>query len=88
MADGRVWDCFWFCFNLDPVGRRWPIPCLTAGGGLVFVRTHDAQCHAIDRVSARPLRIAPPFRELHNLYPVERLEEAFPEGIDRLSKYA
>ena len=31
--------------------------------GLTFVRTNCAQCHAIDKVSASPLRIAPPFRE-------------------------
>ena len=49
--------------------------------GLVFVRTHCARCHAIDRVSPSPLAIAPPFRELHKRYPVETLEEAFGEGI-------
>jgi mono/diheme cytochrome c family protein len=35
----------------------------------------------VDRVSASPLRIAPPFRELHKRYPVESLEEALAEGI-------
>jgi mono/diheme cytochrome c family protein len=49
--------------------------------GLVFVRTHCAQCHAIDYVSESPLRIAPPFRELHKRYPVETLERPFAEGI-------
>jgi cytochrome c len=49
--------------------------------GLFFVRTHCTQCHSIDRVSESPLRIAPPFRELHKRYPVETLEEAFAEGI-------
>lgn len=49
--------------------------------GLNFVRTNCARCHAIDKVSASPLRIAPPFRDLHKRYPVETLQEAFAEGI-------
>jgi mono/diheme cytochrome c family protein len=40
-----------------------------------------AECHAIDKVSPSPLRIAPPFRDLHKRYPVETLEEALAEGI-------
>ena len=34
--------------------------------GLVFVRTHCAKCHAIDRVSQSPLPAAPPFRRYTN----------------------
>ena len=49
--------------------------------GLTFVRTHCAQCHAIDKVSPSPLSVAPPFRTLHLKYPVENLQEAFAEGI-------
>jgi mono/diheme cytochrome c family protein len=49
--------------------------------GLTFVRVHCAQCHSIDKVSASPLRVAPPFRTLHQRYPVESLEEALGEGI-------
>jgi mono/diheme cytochrome c family protein len=49
--------------------------------GLTFVRTHCASCHAIDKVSPSPLRIAPPFRTLHQRYPVENLSEALAEGI-------
>jgi len=49
--------------------------------GLVFVRTHCARCHSIDRVSESPLKIAPPFRTLHNRYPVESLQESLAEGI-------
>jgi len=44
--------------------------------GLVFVRTHCSQCHAIEMVG-----VAPPFRTLHQRYPVETLEEALGEGI-------
>jgi mono/diheme cytochrome c family protein len=40
-----------------------------------------AECHAIGRVGPSPLRIAPPFRNLHQRYPVETLEEALAEGI-------
>jgi len=49
--------------------------------GLVFVRTHCARCHAIDKVSESPLKVAPPFRKLHERYPVESLEESLGEGI-------
>jgi hypothetical protein len=35
----------------------------------------------LDKVSASPLAIAPPFRDLHKRYPVESLEEALGEGI-------
>ena len=49
--------------------------------GLVFVRTHCAKCHAIDRISSSPLAAAPPFRKLHERYPVETLQESLAEGI-------
>ena len=49
--------------------------------GLTFVRVHCAQCHSIDKMTESPLRIAPPFRTLHQRYPVESLEEALGEGI-------
>lgn len=49
--------------------------------GRVFVKTHCAQCHSIDKVGPSPLSIAPPLRDLHRRYPVENLEEAFAEGI-------
>lgn len=43
--------------------------------------TYCAGCHAIDKVSPSPLKIAPPFRTLHERYPVEQLQEALAEGI-------
>ena len=49
--------------------------------GLVLVQTHCSECHAIDRIGPSPLSSAPPLRDLHNLYPVEHLEEALAEGI-------
>jgi mono/diheme cytochrome c family protein len=53
----------------------------SAQRGLVFVRTNCAQCHAIGKTGPSPLAIAPPFRTLHQKYPVESLAEAFAEGI-------
>jgi mono/diheme cytochrome c family protein len=49
--------------------------------GLTFVRVHCAQCHSIDKVSASPLAIAPPFRALHQKFPVESLRRRLSEGI-------
>jgi mono/diheme cytochrome c family protein len=49
--------------------------------GRRLAQLYCAQCHAIDKVSPSPLRIAPPFRSLHERYPVEILEEALGEGI-------
>jgi mono/diheme cytochrome c family protein len=50
--------------------------------GKTFALNNCARCHSIDRVSQSPLRIAPPFRTLHNRYPIETLEEALAEGIE------
>lgn len=49
--------------------------------GKTFALNNCAKCHAIDKVSPSPLKIAPPFRTLHNRYPVETLGEALAEGI-------
>lgn len=49
--------------------------------GQFFARTNCARCHSIDKVTQSPLRAAPPFRTLHQHYPVESLAEAFAEGI-------
>mgnify|MGYP001358458171 CR=1 FL=1 len=49
--------------------------------GFVLVRADCAKCHAVGRVGASPLKIAPPFRTLHERYPVEDLEEPLAEGI-------
>jgi cytochrome c len=49
--------------------------------GLVFVRANCARCHAIGKVGESPLRIAPPFRTLHERYPVDNLQESLAEGI-------
>ena len=56
---------------LEPAAQR----------GQTFVRANCSQCHSIDKISASPLKIAPPFRTLHLQYPVENLAEALAEGI-------
>lgn len=49
--------------------------------GKAFARANCARCHAIDRTSQSPLKIAPPLRTLHRHYPIETLGEALAEGI-------
>jgi mono/diheme cytochrome c family protein len=49
--------------------------------GRTFAQANCAQCHAIGAVGESPLRVAPPFRTLHQRYPVETLTEALAEGI-------
>ena len=59
-------------------------PALADGNvarGKRLAATYCARCHSIDRVTASPLSIAPPFRTLHNKYPVEDLEEPLAEGL-------
>lgn len=49
--------------------------------GMVFALTNCARCHSVDKVSPSPLKIAPPFRKLHERYPIETIAEALAEGI-------
>ena len=49
--------------------------------GFVLVRADCARCHAIGKAGESPLRIAPPFRTLHERYPVDDLQEPLAEGI-------
>jgi mono/diheme cytochrome c family protein len=53
----------------------------SAQRGLNIARANCARCHAIDKVSESPLKIAPPFRTLHERYPVTDLQEPLAEGI-------
>lgn len=59
------------------------VPCLASSAeqGKRLALTYCARCHAIDKVSPSPLKIAPPFRTLHERYPVKMLEESLAEGI-------
>ena len=58
-----------------------PATAASAQRGLTIVRTLCASCHSVDKITQSPLRIAPPFRTLHERYPVEDLEESLSEGI-------
>src|SRR5713101_8459584 len=49
--------------------------------GKTFALTNCARCHSVDRVTQSPLKIAPPFRNLHKRYPIETLAESLAEGI-------
>ena len=49
--------------------------------GFAILQTNCARCHAVERVGESPLPAAPPFRTLHERYPVESLQESLAEGI-------
>ena len=49
--------------------------------GLNFARANCVRCHSIDKITESSLKIAPPFRTLHERYPIENLEESLTEGI-------
>jgi cytochrome c len=50
-------------------------------GGRAFAEQNCGSCHAIGPSGESPLAKAPPFRSLHERYPVEHLTEALAEGI-------
>lgn len=52
-----------------------------ADRGHRFALTYCSKCHAIGKVGESPLKVAPPFRTLHERYDVNDLSEAFAEGI-------
>jgi cytochrome c len=49
--------------------------------GLVILRANCSRCHAIGKMGDSALPIAPPFRTLHERYPVDDLQEPLAEGI-------
>ncbi|WP_031336009.1 cytochrome c [Rhodopseudomonas sp. B29] len=49
--------------------------------GYTYAKAHCARCHAIGRSGRSRFKPAPPFRTLHQRYPIETLAEAFAEGI-------
>jgi cytochrome c len=49
--------------------------------GFVLLKTNCSRCHAIGKIGESPLKIAPPFRTLHERYPIEDLEKPLAEGI-------
>lgn len=72
---------FWALLLLVASGTMHRVEAANAEQGRRLAQLYCARCHAIDKVSPSPLRIAPPFRSLHERYPVEMLEEALGEGI-------
>lgn len=53
----------------------------TRSRGRAIAETKCARCHAIGARGESPMALAPPFRKLHERYPVEFLAEALAEGI-------
>lgn len=49
--------------------------------GLKIAQQYCASCHAIGRAGKSPNPKSPPFRILHDRYPVEDIQEALVEGI-------
>ena len=49
--------------------------------GEALAQAQCARCHAVGFFGESPLDQAPPFRRLHERYPIEQLAEAFAEGI-------
>ena len=69
-------------FASPPASAQSPAaPSPAAQRGLTFVRVHSSQCHSIDKVSDCPLAVAPPFRTLHQKFPIESLRPRLAEGI-------
>src|SRR3954454_14911856 len=54
---------------------------LAVARGRVFAEQNCGGCHAIGSSGGSPNPKAPPFRALHERYPVENLAEALAEGI-------
>ena len=55
-----------------------------AGGierGHQLLVQYCSRCHAVEKTGESPNPASPPFRTLHERYPVEYLEEALGEGI-------
>jgi mono/diheme cytochrome c family protein len=49
--------------------------------GRRLAQANCARCHSIEKAGPSPFSVAPPFRTLHEHYPVEDLEEPLAEGI-------
>jgi mono/diheme cytochrome c family protein len=67
-----------------PAKSRAPAPFPEPGDiaqGRAFAQANCSRCHAIGPTGESPYAPAPPFRTLHKKYDVERLAEAFAEGI-------
>jgi len=56
-------------------------PDLAVAHGRAFAEQNCGRCHALGTSGESPNPKAPPFRALHERYPVETLSEALAEGI-------
>lgn len=68
---------------IGALGAAWPAAAFTPQEqrGYDLVHLYCTGCHAVGRQGRSPLTEAPPFRTLHQRYPVEDLAESFAEGI-------
>jgi cytochrome c len=57
------------------------VAAASVAAGKAFAQANCSHCHSVDKFTPSTLAIAPPFRTLHERYPVESLEEALAEGI-------
>lgn len=73
------------CASPQPLSRSvLPTPDTTeqaALRGQQFATQACAGCHAVGAVGDSPMADAPPFRAIVHRYPLDRLEEAFAEGL-------
>jgi cytochrome c len=69
------------CIILCPTLRAAAQMSPAAQRGFTFVHANCSRCHSVDKVTPSPLAVAPPFRTLHERYPVEDLAESLAEGI-------
>lgn len=49
--------------------------------GMRLAKRNCATCHALDATGDSPLKEAPPFRKIHEMYDDGELEDAFNDGI-------
>src|SRR5262245_26482079 len=49
--------------------------------GRTLLQAECARCHSVGATGDSPFRIAPPFRTLHQKYPIESLRKSLAEGI-------
>jgi cytochrome c len=77
----KLWPAILLGSALIPASPALAQQSPSAQRGLTFVRLHCAECHSIDVASESPLKIAPPFRTLHQQFPIESLRRRLAEGI-------
>lgn len=76
-ASARAAAALLLCLMAAPAAAR----DVNVERGRALARSECARCHAVGRTGASQLRQAPPFRTLHERYPVDDLAEALTEGI-------